>query len=470
MRKSLSVPQIGYNIKVIGNIKKQMFFVGTLIVLFLSFSINFFGAMDTNSFIGNYKDSEALISNEVICRGSVFGGQLIEAKNASQVGPIKNCDKGAIKPYSSQFGLQGRIYTLGYKIITSVLHISAGAYIALAELITALLSAILFTLFAVWIRKNFSLFVANIATLLIAVSPMIVGFSRNLYWALPLMVAPFLFTIIFYKYPILGRRRIFFWIILGVLLYARFLCGYEYITSITIMVMAAVGYHLGLQKKPYKIYTKELALAFVISVIAFTAALSTHVYTLQKSTGSTEQAVTVIKDRALVRTLDSSKYLSYPYYNYQFLLKDSYLVSDSYLHLQKRSSSGSQLWASIVSFMNYSLLPIIVLPIALNQPFATYLQSISMFTIFLLYLYKTRNRWVHKGIINQVEALFLGAAIGFVGFLSWLVLAHSHSLVHAHINGILMYLPYALFGYIIMGLYFQIILGRIWKRFKYART
>jgi hypothetical protein len=53
-----------------------------------------------------------------------------------------------------------------------------------------------------------------------------------------------------------------------------------------------------------------------------------------------------------------------------------------------------------------------------------------------------------------------------VGYLSWLILARSHSLVHAHINGILLYLPFALFGYIIIGLYLQTLSGRVWKKIK----
>jgi hypothetical protein len=136
-------------------------------------------------------------------------------------------------------------------------------------------------------------------------------------------------------------------------------------------------------------------------------------------------------------------------------LKDVYQISDSYLDLDAKARQPTALWANIVSSMNYALLPVVSIPISLNQPFSMYSQSLIVLAVIMGLLFGGRRKWMDEPRVATIDALYFGASIGLMGFLSWLVLAHAHSLVHPHINGILIYLPFALFLFLALGQYIQ---------------
>lgn len=444
------------------NVKKHGLFVAlTATILFLSFSLDFFGAMSAPAFVGNFKDSEALVSNAVQCKGAYFSGQLLIVADPNAPLVQGSCNLEQLQAYSSQFGLQGRFYTAGYRLGTKVVNLTPDQYVAFAQLVTALASAFIFALLALWVRNKFGLFVANVVTFLIAISPMIVGFSRNLYWALPLLIAPLVYILFLYSPTKPRKTQVFFWLGLSLLLYIRYLCGYEFVTTITIMVIAVIAYLLSAFSLSKKKYMMELTIAGLICVFSFFAALGTHIYSLKEISGSMSQAVEIVKNRAAAHTTGSADYLAYPITGLKSNLNDAYQISNSYLGLEGRATNNSQFWATGVSFINYALLPIIGLPLSLAQPFSTYAQSLILFTCLLLYLYARRSKILSANDSLEVKKLFIGIALGFIGFMSWLILARSHSLVHAHINGILLYLPFALFGYIVVGIY----LKTLWQNY-----
>jgi ABC-type multidrug transport system fused ATPase/permease subunit len=450
----------------LGDLKKyKLFFIITTLGLFFSFAFNAFGAVTTDSFLLNYKDSEALVANQVRCEGHLYADQLLELQ-VNKASKPPGCSEKELLPYSSQFGLQGKIYTVGFQLVSKIAPISSKVYVALAQLATAMISALVLGLLVLWVRTRIGKIPAVTTGVLIALSPMIVGFSRNLYWSLPLFILPLVYVLYFYGRDFSTRKTIIFWTGLGVILYLRYLCGYEYITTITIMAMAAVAYWLFIHKAKRIDFIKQIVLVGAISVVAFSAALATHVMSLNVYTGSTSKSLEIIKNRAQERTLNADKYKQYPYMNLEALAPDHYRVTNTYIDYQGRMESGSRLWAGIVAFSTYLLLPVVHLPISFSGVFGLYAQSMIVFVIMLVWLYKTRQKWVAKKISRQTTALFLAAAIGLVGYVSWLVFAYAHSLVHAHINGILMYLPFALFGYMIIGLFIEFLVAKFNKKYK----
>jgi hypothetical protein len=414
--------------------------------------------MNTLSFVHNYKDSESLVSNEVACKGAVYSGQLLnDSKNVYGAVVRNDCSPRSFTPYSSQYGLQGKIYTIGYRALTKIVPVSINTYLAVSQLVTALISAIVFSLFALWAFTNFSKFSGWFLVLAIGISPMIVGFGRNLYWVLPLMLLPLLLVLYYYEdSKVKPNKSYLFWVSLGVLYYIRFLCGYEYVTTLTIMSFAGIAYFLWLKQVNLGRYIREGALVLLVAGVGFFAALTTHIISLQQSAGSTSKAIDIVKSRAFARIADSEDYLSYPYKNYEFLLPDDYAITNSYLHLDDKANTHSQLWSSIVSLLNYALLPVYVLPVLAGQPLVGLAESLIVFSGFLVFLFRRREGWAGTGeITTKVQALYLATLVGFGGYLSWLILARPHSLVHAHINGILMYLPFALFGYLIISVWIE---------------
>lgn len=443
--------------------KHKRFFVATIVALFASFAFNFFGSMSTPAFLLSFKDSEALVVNQIRCKGEPYTDQLLELKKPVNSDTQPVCKPNDLRPYSSQYGLQGKLYTFGYKITDKIFHIQVETYVAAAQLLTAFLSAVCFALLALWIRRHFNVFVANAFTILVALSPMVVGFARNLYWALPLMLLPFIYVLYMYRARASKKYQLGFWAGLASLFFLRYLCGYEYITTLTIMAAAGVFYYLYLdapfKRANWKRYAQQTTLVLLVSIVGFAAAGGTHILTLQHSVGGVSNAIKIIKSRAEERTAHSDRYLKYPFSGLKANLPDFYLINNSYFDFDERSLHPSQLEATGVAYLNYAALPVINLPITLQQPFATYAQSLTVLVVVLSVLFARRKKWVAKAYEKQVLALFAGAIVGLAGFLSWLVLARPHSLVHAHINGILIYLPFALFAYMIIGLYLQTLVG-----------
>lgn len=433
--------------------QNKLFYSLITIGLFLSFAFNVFGAVTSESFKLNFKDSEALVSNQIVCKNGLFNGQLLEPKGESS-GVVSTCAGSNLAPYSSQFGLQGKILGFGYQLVDTVASgFSTSVFIALSQLLTAFLSAALFALLIVWVKTKYGTTVAILTFAFIALSPMLVGFGRNLYWALPLMIAPFIFSIYYYRPDLKPRLKIAFWVILGTLFYLRYLTGYEYITTLTIMVFAAVAYTLYINKVQLKNYIQAAGLVLGVSVVAFCMAMATHIGALTIYTGSVHASIQKITQRAEERTINGGDYTHYPYGNLKAIAPSFYEATDEYVNYEKRMDSGSLVLATLVSAMTYLLIPVIHLPIELNQSLGLYVQSTVVFVIILGILFVTRKKWLPPKMIRDIEALYVGLSIGIVGYLSWLVLAFSHSLVHAHINGILLYLPTALFGFIILAIF-----------------
>lgn len=447
----------------------KLFFTATVLLLFLSFAFNFFGTLSIDEFMLNYKDSEALVTNQIKCGGSVYSNQMLEQKAGHNSGGLTApCVKQDLMPYTSQFGLQGKIYTFIFSGLSDISNISVGAYVLMSQLVTAMITATVLGIFALWVRSRFGAITAAVTVFLLAISPMIVGFSRNLYWAVPLFILPIVFILYYYRSESSKKRTLIFWLILGLLLYLRFLCGYEYITTITIMVAAVVFYCLYMNKAKFKDYLRQTILIGLVAVSAFVAALATHVVSLNSYTGSTHKSLDIIAQRAEERTINSDKYIQYPYQNLKGLLPDYYKITDTYLRYEDHMESGSRKWAMLTAFSNYMLLPIVRLPVSLAPLFSVYIQSLLSFILLLTVLFVKRKSWVPKKLYREASALYLALSIGLLGYFSWLILGYSHALVHAHINGILMYLPFALFGYVVIGLFVEYLVGT--KRSKSVRN
>ncbi len=450
--------------------KNKLFFWLVTSILFFSFAFNIFGAVSLEDFKSNYKDSEALVSNQIICQSSLFAGQLIAQKtddNQGSSGLVDNCDASKLVPYSSHFGIQGKFLSIGYTAVETVFQsFSPKVFIALSQFLTALASAVLFTIFALWVKKKYGLYVAIFTVAGIAIAPMLVGFGRNLYWALPLMIAPFVYSLYYYRVGQPTKATVVFWSVIGVLLYLRYLAGYEYITTLTLMVFAAMAYVLYLNKAKLKAYAKTAALTIGVSLIALIAAMGTHIGALTVYTGSVNASVQKIAQRAEERTVTGDKYTAYPYMNLKSIAPAFYEATDGYANYEKRAESGSLAAAILVNTATYLLIPVIHIPVKFSEPFGLYIQSTAVFLIILGALFVTRKMWMTKKQIRETEALYVGLVLGLAGYLSWLIFGFSHSLVHAHINGILLYLPSALFGFIILGLFTQWGWGKFKKTLK----
>lgn len=428
-------------------ISGKRFFITAFLLLWLSFSFNFFSAMTDESFVQNFKDSESLVVSSVVCKGAFADGQLAFDKAAGTREQYR-CDFNRLEPYYSQYGLQGRVYTAGYKL-ASKLGLSASKYVVLAQLSTAALSAATLAGFIVWVRRTHSQ-VASIAVLvLLGMSPMIVGFARNLYWQLPLLFLPIMYGLYLYPSKKFFNKKIWFWTGLGILLYLRYLCGYEYITTLTVAALSGVVYHLFMERATLRKYINSAVVTWIVSVLAFSAAFATHVLSLSSYTGSVSSAIHIVKERALERTLRTDEYTKYAISGLKSNIPHVYAISDSYIHFEDKQ--GSLGWAIVAAVLNYAMVPAVSVPIELKGVFGEIIQSSLVLALLVLLLYKKRKKIFITADKQEVNVLFFLATLGLFGYISWLLLASSHALVHAHINGILLYMPFALFSFVLIG-------------------
>jgi hypothetical protein len=277
------------------------------------------------------------------------------------------------------------------------------------------------------------------------------------------MIAPIVYILYFYQAKFTKRNAVIFGSGLTFLLYLHFLCGYEYVTTFAIMVVAVALAKLVIDKHNLKKNLFSLSLIGASPIIAMMLAFSTHILALSQQTGSIAKSVEVVKNRAEDRTVHAEYYTQYAYVSLNFVANDFYGASNEYLKYDRLKDSNSIPIAIIVAYAAHLLLPVVNTPF-LSGVFASYAHSFAAFLGILLLLYVYRKKWVSKRRSQEVKGLYVGLIVGLAGYFSWLVFAYSHSLVHAHINGILMYLPTALFGFMILGLYIEFLIKKYIQR------
>lgn len=448
-------------------------FVAGVILLFLSMTVNLFGVVDTVKLYEGNKGTESLFGNQIVCGGDAFGGFLLT--NFKKYGgnrQLDTCNLEELEPYESSFNLVGRFYGNIYSFATKFVSIDPSSYIKAVQIFSALLSSVILAMFVVWVRANFKPVVAVTTLLLLALSPQLISNSATMITHFNFMSFVLLiYVLYFYRAGGTKKYKILFWASLGIIFCLKALISYEYITTFAAMVAAAIGYSLWIQRARIGVYLKELLLTGLVTLggLVFALTIHTGVLTLQK--GSIEEGIASLRKAALSRT--TSEYGVNPYRELHWHAPAIYALVDSYVDLDSRSEARAEkddvglidsIKDNLLSGLTYLMLPIVSIPIALKEPFATYLQSFAVFVIALSVLWRYRHKWASGKLLERkVGALYLAAVISLVGYLSWQILARNHSLIHPHLNGYTMYIPLALFGYVIIGLYIDFVVSRLSK-------
>ena len=443
--------------------KYKKFFIISVFILLVSFMINAFGVVPIDDFVVFQNDSDALVANSVRCEGELFNGQLLILDNSKSGVNGNSCIKDNYISYQSQFGLQGRVFTLMYRVL-KIVNISYGVSIVLFYFINALMSATVMGLLVLWVRNKFGFTPSTVLMFGIAMSPIVVEFAKSLYWCAPLLFLPIIFTL--YYFPRYNKRFVF-WFVLWLILYLRFLCGYEYITTISIMVFSIISYFLFINKTRFSQYLRVGLITLAVSIMAFGAALSTHAISLRSDHLSMVDAINIVVSRAKDRSVDvGDKYADFPNGWLQTRNPAYYKVVNFLANNDNMTLQHPKLW-SMFSFISvYLLSPVINLPVSFNDSFGGYFQSTAVFFLILIVLYFAYFKKQKGTNIREIQALYLVVIFGLLGYLSWLIFAHQHSMIHVFLNVILMYMPAVLFGYIIIGVFIESIFK---KRIKFRK-
>lgn len=446
--------------------KKSILFFGVVWgVLFLSFFGNIFGVgLWREWFDGFQRDSSAIVEKTARCKEkSGYSGPLIVAKNEdyNSVMTTGGCDASLLKPYASQYGLQARIITaLAPKDSTKL-----PVYFKKVNVVLAAAMAALMALVALRVRKLFGFVAAAVFATLVAFSPWIVGYAQNMYWIEPLMFAPFAFAFLSYSYCKSSKKMWLFYLGETILLFLKLLGGYEYISTIAISVLVPIIFFELVNNKQKVISLWRYAvMTCVVVVVAFVGAYVTNFMALSDYYHSSNTALKMINERASERGLSGiRKMRTHAVGNLKTLLPESYKFANRFINMEELAKDrGSTYQYLAINAGNYVLLPALSLPLSLKGMVGEIVQSILVWVLvgYLVLFYLKRRHPSFKYYRSFLWSLHISLA----GALSWLILMPGHALPHAHINGIVFYMPLFLFVYMVVGLFIGNIVKKRRKR------
>ena len=445
--------------------KSILFFSVVWVVLFLSFFGNVFGVgLWREWFDGFQRDSSAIVEKTARCKEkSGYSGPLIVAKNEdyNSVMMAEDCDASLLKPYASQYGLQARIITA----LAPKDNAKLPSYFKKVNVVLSAAMAALMALVTLRVRKLFGLVAAAVFATLVAFSPWVVGYAQNMYWIEPLMFAPFAFAFLSYSYCKSSKKMWLFYLGETILLFLKLLGGYEYISTIAISVLVPIIFFelVNNKQKVIKLW-KHAVMTCVVVVVAFVGAYATNFMALSDYYHSSDIALKMINERASERGLSGiRKMRAHAIGNLKTLLPESYTFADRFINMEELAKDkGSTYQYLAINAVNYILLPALSLPLSLKGVFGEIVQSVLVWVLvgYLVLFYLKRRHPSFKYYRSFLWSLHISLA----GALSWLILMPGHALPHAHINGIVFYMPLLLFVYMVVGLYIGNIVKKRRKR------
>ena len=239
-----------------------------------------------------------------------------------------------------------------------------------------------------------------------------------------------------------------------ILLFLKLLGGYEYISTIAISVLVPIiFFELVNNKQKVISLWKHAVMTCIVVVVAFVGAYATNFMALSDYYHSSDTALKMINERASERGLSGiRKMRAHAIGNLKTLLPESYKFVNRFINMDELAEDrGSTYQYLAINAGNYVLLPALSLPLSLKGMVGEIVQSVLVWVLvgYLVLFYLKRRHPSFKYYRSFLWSLHISLA----GALSWLILMPGHALPHAHINGIVFYMPLLLFVYMIVGLY-----------------
>jgi len=400
-------------------------------ILFASFSYDLFRVVEREAYFTELTRHHYLGYDSYLVLDRLH---LTEQGQANTLSPLT-------EKYRSQFGLQGVILGLVLKLTrisaVQLAYVASGAF--------SLLTALVLAAFFADIANRLGRVTAGIAVMLTAWSPQLCYMTPSLYWCMFLLVSPFVLT--WLLEPWFSARR-YGWVgrfgLLFLLVLAKCLCGYEYVTTIILSPLAALWFHSSGQIHPLRNFFVRSSLVVAAGVLAFGCAILLHAAQLQYVVGV--NGFETIRERATSRTV-----------GVQGQEGSLIPIRKSFRRLPERIAYPAS------CFVEYFEQPATVttgyhakmrkfIPVRYYFAFAGILGVATLLA----------RRRMPETLRRLVGTLIVGAAAS----LSWHVLAINHMRVHFHLNGIIFFVPFLPICFVAIGqtveLAFQAIRVREW--------
>lgn len=317
--------------------------------------------------------------------------------------------------YRSQPGAQIMMYSL----IDYMSPLSAQQTIYILKFLNALLTALVFTFFLMWVFENYGFVPAVTTFVFILLSPWITKFSYNLWWAFWSFFVPLVGMLL-----ILGKRMADRKVL--IILYALFFIkclftGFEFISCIGLSIFIPIAYYYYLDGKSFKNF-------FLFSL---KAGLSCFLAVL------TVVAIIIVQHKFMYGTFSAGI----------DELTDAYFRRSSFddvIEIRGGIKVGGVLYA-LITYLRGSVFGLNGLSDIVEIPFIVFI-TIVFANLFLL------NRLTkQKSEKRKYRALIISTVLSFFVSLTWYILFKQHAFLHPHLDYICWYMPFLLFGFISVG-------------------
>ncbi len=348
------------------------------------------------------------------------------------------------KTYNSAIGFQGMIFSAFERSI----NIAPESALLFFQFITALLTAILLSLLALWIYSELGFVAALFAAGFMVISEWITLFGGSIYWSLWAMYLPLVVTAYFLRKKQFdgdNQHRLALVVYFAILIKSLF-NGFEYITTVLIMVFSPLVYYALVNRWRLITVTKTclrvLAAEFLSILTALFILLVQNafvfggirkaydyiVYSLEKR--SIGNPTSFANDPALVESLRASTLI---------VIKEYILGRAIKLNLAFVSAR----------FPDWKLKEL----------------EVSYSTIFIFFLLASVVFFVLQKSGKQGDAKissFVSVTwLSVFAPISWFVIFKAHSYLHFHLNFIIWQMPFVIFGFAMCGAVLQFILNRL---------
>lgn len=425
----------------------------SFILFFVSFRWNVFGIVDDVKFDTFDVWDESFVWGRLIesQKSGIFShagmagrvsdptlkSQPGSALRARQIIAYKNGDNSSFDDfvvYKSQTG--GQLMVLGFLNNYILPSFNGTQKVSIIYTFNSILSAIVVSILILWFYKEFKGIVSIVVLTGLLMAKHFITFGRNPWWAFYSFYLPFIILLfVFKKFSIKKRKqfiivdyiRIFGAIMLGMLL-KIFLNGYEFITSSVIMTSVPIVYYAIKDKWNIPKFFK-VGVVYVLAIVtvifmgfmvltlqisneqnsSYTEAFQHITYSYRKRT-TVPGAVVKTMPEPIQLSLTSTRrevfhtYLIYPYFKF--------------------TKCGS--------YINYFSIITILLTISVGN--------------VLIGVDRKNSRRISTGLTTIFSIL---------APISWFIIFKAHAYIHTHLDFIVWYMPFIIWGFTNVGIWLQ---------------
>ncbi len=324
--------------------------------------------------------------------------------------------------YPSQIGGQA----ITYSVIQKISPFSHVRNMQLFRIINSALTAFCFILFLGWGYRNFGFKSSLIAFILLLFSPWINNFAHNLWWSLWSFFLPFLCLLFLLerrdgtKYRTISNVGSYILIFTSVFIKC-FFSGYEFITSNLFALICPVFYYTIVHRQKIMSFIVMSLKVGITSVLAVLASMFVLVLQMRSITGSFSDGINHILLSYSKRTTSDVIAGNKPAFSYSGIL-EKYFGGDAF-------ALGYFTESSFQFHFGYLVLIILICGII---------------------LFVRKKRYNDREYLKN-KALILTTLFSILAPLSWFIVFKQHASEHPHLDYIVWYMPFLLFGFLLIG-------------------